>query len=323
MKFSIPYNADKNLLASLFNSKLAGHIKEIYFAGNPLKVPSGRRPKIKDFIHENGNGYYFDHVNYDKDIEKMISLCRSRGVECNLLLNFAGTLTREATKYVGELIEKGVSILTIGNKQLLLQVQSELKFNYKIQNSVYLKISNTKDIINLVKSGISILLLPPEKNHNLHYIGEIKEILKEFDIEYMLMVNEGCLIDCEHRAVDQVLSQKYSISSTIRDYLDNPDEVRALNQPCRAYMNEYGIMKTNFIHPGNISEYEHFDLIYKIVGRSFHSRRILKAVQSYVEGTYLGDLRDIVENFKHSRDPVYFGKNQKTRFVLEGENGAG
>jgi len=134
------------------------------------------------------------------------------------------------------------------------------------------------------------------------------------------MVNEGCLNGCKYRKADIVSVQNYSLDSTINDYINNPEENRVLNQPCRTLMNKYGINETNFIHPKKIFNYEQFNLTYKIVGRSFSTSRILKTVQAYLSGTFSGDLRDIIENFKHSREPVFYSTTQKTQFLLEDPN---
>ena len=74
-------------------------------------------------------------------------------------------------------------------------------------------------------------------------------------------------------------------------------------------------MNTNFVHPNETKKYEELNLIYKLVGRSFETPKLLKTFLAYTRGKYSGDLRNIVENFKHSQKPVYYGKEQKTSFL--------
>jgi hypothetical protein len=88
------------------------------------------------------------------------------------------------------------------------------------------------------------------------------------------------------------------------DYLSNPLEFRSLSQPCRPFLGLKGISRTNYVHPNEIRPYLALDPVLKIVGRSFTSDNILLACRAYTTGHYDGDLRFLVENFKHATQPV-------------------
>ena len=105
MKFSIPYNGDLHFLTKLI-SNFHGEkiIHELYFAGNPLKILSGRRPKIKNYIINEGAKFTFDSHKYDDDIIRLIEYCKSHNIKSNLLLNFSKKLTSEKLAYVANLI---------------------------------------------------------------------------------------------------------------------------------------------------------------------------------------------------------------------------
>ena len=316
MYFSVPFNGDDRFLDELNKSKFFPYIKEIYFAGDPLIIPSGRRPKIRSFIKRMGTAYYFDRNYYNSYLTNLILDCKKNGIDMNLLLNFNGRLNKSAIQYVSKLIELGVSVLTVGSYDQLLQITRELKWNVKIQNSVYLSCQDIIEIKNLIKLGITVLLLPPDFNHDLIIIDEIYNFLKRKKIDLKIMLNEGCLKFCSHRKHDQIEAQYYKIEYVIKDIINNSESSRVLNQPCRRYLNKYGIVNTNFIHPKNIGYYLKFNPIFKIVGRSFCTKNILQTLNAYLSRSYNGDLRNIIENFKHSKEPVFYADTAKTKFLL-------
>jgi hypothetical protein len=99
-------------------------------------------------------------------------------------------------------------------------------------------------------------------------------------------------------------AQSYPVQMAVQDYLNNPEEFRTLSNPCRAHMERFGITKTNYIHPNDIHAYLDLQPLLKIVGRSFSSETILNACAAYTNGDYMGDLRLLVENFKHAAEPI-------------------
>lgn len=320
MKFSVPFNGDKNFLSKLVQSGLSENVAEIYFAGNPLIMGSGRRPKIKSFIVKNGSEYIFNHVEYDDEIKCLIQEANSIGIKSNLLMNFNGSLTGDMVSYVSNLLEFGLYSVTVGNWELLKQVKKVWPENLEIQNSVYMNVNSYSDIEELVNMGVSVFLLPPELNDEFSKIAIVHKIISQYEsIKLKIMVNEGCIKYCPHRKYDQLDSQNYKIESAIQDFINDTENKRVLSQPCRAYMNTKGIGKTNFINPKDINKYQQFDPILKIVGRSYGTEKIFQTIRAYLSATYEGDLRDIIENFKHSQSIIHVDSEAKTDFLLSNE----
>lgn len=317
MRFSVPYNGRLELLKILESDFEISSIDEIYFAGNPRKLPSGRRPKINDYIVRENHLAYFDSKSYDRDIEKIVCFCRMHGIEPNLLINVSRTLSEDEIEYVNFMVESGIAVITIGNIGLLKQLKEVIDLNCKMQNSVYMNLLDIEDIKNAIDRGITVFLVHPSKNHDLEYIATITDLLAKKGVGYKLMLNEGCLKGCTERNGCQAGTQSYSIEETISDILKDSESNRVLTQPCRKYMNENGIEQSNFIHPENIDAYRQFEAIYKVVGRSFTSKQIINILQAYSAGNYEGDLRDLVENFKHSAFPVENFSWSRTSFRLE------
>ncbi len=320
MKFSIPYNGDKNFISKLVLSGLSEHVEEIYFAGNPHVMGSGRRPKIKDYIVKNGDDYVFDHVRYDQEIINLISDARNLGIKTNLLMNFHGLATDTMVDYVSGLLRHGINSVTVGSKELLRQAKTLWPVEVDIQNSVYIDIDSLVDVEELVDMGVTIFLLPPDLNHDVPKIISINKLIDKYkSVKLKIMINEGCIKYCPHRRNDQLDAQNYSIESAIRDFITDSEKDRYLGQPCRSHMNNRGIGKTNYISPRNIEKYLQFDPIFKIVGRSFETELIFQSVQSYLSSQYNGDMRCIVENFKHSKSVVPDRYDSKTSFLLSNE----
>jgi len=318
MKFSVPYNGEEYYIEKISNSSLLPFVSEIYFAGNPLIMGSGRRPKIRDFIVQHKGLIKFDDVKYDDEINRLIKFCVNHKIKCNLLMNFDNVLSNVASSYVSSLIDKGVSNVTVGSLDLLKQVKNTWSDQIDIQNSVYMEVLSLNNIKDIIASGVSIFLLPPEFNSNLSTIENIYKILKVYEnVKFKIMVNEGCINYCPHRKQDQLDAQEYKVEFAIQDYLNGTENNRVLSHPCRAHMNNRGINRTNFIHPNDIRKYEKFDPILKIVGRSFDMEKISLIIKSYLACKYNGDLRLIIENFKHSQSAMYYNTSCKTNFLLE------
>lgn len=287
---------------------------EVYFAGNPDVIRSGRRPKIKHYITQAGGISVFDDVNYDNDLIAMIRFLRERSIRCNLLLNFNGLLTLDMIQYVSDLITAGVNVVTVGNMPLLEQVCGLYQKTVSVQNSVYIKIESLSDIELLLQSGVSILLAPPELNHDLDRLTQVNNLVGCHGAELKIMVNEGCIMHCPHRGDDLNDAQSFAMADAINNYLENSKGSRTLSQPCRSFLGTRGISRTNYIHPDEIYNYSSLNPVLKIVGRSLQSENIILACQAYTTGHYDGDLRCIVENFKHATQPVLHDVKGKAVF---------
>lgn len=314
LHLSIPFNGDPDLPMKLIKSSFRQHISEVYFAGNPCIIPSGRRPKIKYFINRNTPSTLFNDVEYDNCLIKMLHLFDAHLVKCNLLLNFNLPITPEMIKYIDRLVDNGTSAITVGSIDVLNKVYKRYRNNLDIQNSVYIPANSIKQLFELVESGINILLIPPDFNHDMNFIKEIYNKLLSRNIRLKIVVNEGCVKNCHYRLEHLNDAQNYPVQLAAEDYLNNPKELRTLSNPCRCYLGEVGIGNTNYIHPNDISKYAAINPILKIVGRSFSSDIILKICQSYVNGSYKGDLRVLVENFKHAVSPVEHKPNELAFF---------
>ena len=320
MKFSIPYNGDKKFIDKLVLSGLSEHVEEIYFAGNPRIMGSGRRPKIKEFIVKRGNDFIFDHAMYDQEILNLINDANHLGIKSNLLMNFHGLATESMIDYVSGLISDGVCSVTVGSVELLKQVKKLWPVELGIQNSVYIDVNSLIDIEDLVNMGVTIFLLPPDLNDDLQKIRSINKLISGIEsVSLKIMVNEGCIKYCPHRKSDQLDAQNYDIEFAIQDFIADTEKNRLLTQPCRSHMNTKGIGKANYISPRNIDKYLQFDPIFKIVGRSFETGAIFRIIQSYLCSEHDGDMRHIVENFKHSKSAVLDSSDCLTNFLLGSE----
>ena len=264
MKFSIPYNGDRRIVDVITSPRFRGSINDVYFGGNPTIIPSGRRPKIKHFIKYESEAFYFDSDAFDKDVERLIYDSNSNGISCNLLLNFEGLLSKKQLDYVNFLIEMGLKIITVGNLKMLKQLRKQLIKNVEIQSSVYIKIDGLNTIAELLSQGVRLIVLPPDRNHDLGFISQLVNRFKNKGIVFKLLVNEGCLKNCQHRISDLLSAQSYPIDSAIKDYIENTNEIRPLNHHCRLEMNTYGIAESNFIHPSELKKYLKYDLVFKL-----------------------------------------------------------
>lgn len=304
IRLAVPYNGDPDLPERLISSSFRRNIREIYFAGNPCIIPSGRRPKIKHFIRTANSTTSFDSGNYDSHLIKMIQFLNSHSVRCNLLLNFDMPLTVEMFKYIDLLVDNGVGAVTVGTMQILDQILRRYGKTLAIQNSVYISARCQQSLTKLIDAGVKILLVPPDYNHDTNFINKLAASVSSRSVELKIMVNEGCIINCKHRLNDLKDAQAYPIHLTIHDYLTNPAEIRKLSTPCRRYFEKVGLAKSNYIHPNDIAALANLKPLLKIVGRSFSTDVVLSICEAYVTGQYNGDLRMLVENFKHACSPV-------------------
>lgn len=305
MKFSIPYNGDPGLLDKLESNNLTDFVHGIYFCGNPNIIKSARRPKIQYFIDKQENGTYsFNDARFDEDIIRVLSFCARYSIESNLLLNISASLTGPQINYLKKLHGNGLDAVTIGNYELLVQVN---KINIKslvFHNSVYFTAKTSNDIKESLDLGIKYFLIPTELNKNIMDIERYIAEWKNQNISFKLLLNEGCLPNCSHRCDDQKDAESYPLTNAIYDFTQTGEPVRILKQPCRHTLNSQNIHITNFIHPQLLRQYLGYDFIFKISGRSFNSDTIINIIHSYINMEYKGDLRFLVENFKHSIIPI-------------------
>lgn len=315
MRLSIPHNGDPALPKLLMGSEFRDAISEVYFSGNPAYVPSGRRPKLKYNIRLKKSGYSFDKRSYDRDLCNLIDYFNSHSVRCNLLLNFDGYLTPKMVKYVDSLINAGVTVVTVGSISILTQIINRYGKSVRVQNSVYLPVNNLRGVDELLDLGINTFLVPPDFNHDRAFLSKVYSLLTLRHCELKLMVNEGCVKHCQHRKNDLHDAQTYPIQKAVNDYVHNPFESRRLSNPCRWYLQRNGISRTNYIHPKDISSYFDFKPLIKVVGRSFSSEIIFNICRAYYCGQYNGDLRMLVENFKHATKPVIHGHHCRAIFT--------
>jgi collagenase-like PrtC family protease len=315
LRLSVPHNGDPALPERLMSSEFNRAISEVYFAGNPLYIPSGRRPKVKHYIKANMSSYSFDSQSYDRDLCSAIEFFNSRSVRCNLLLNFEGSLTSTMLAYVDDLVTSGVTSVTVGSVSILTQISRRYGASLGVQNSVYMPVHSLSDVCNLINLGVNILLTPPDFNHDHEFLTKMKSLLLSRHCELKLMVNEGCIKGCPYRKSDLRDAQLYPIHQAITDYIHNPAEIRRLSNPCRESFQDVGIGETNYIHPNDIGTYLHLNPLIKIVGRSFSSDTILSICQAYYRGRHDGDLRTLVENFKHATAPVIHGRDGRAIFT--------
>lgn len=314
IRLSVPHNGDPALPKRLMSSEFRSAIFEVYFSGNPLSIPSGRRPKIKHHIRLENSGPSFDEHAYDRDLYDLIEYFSSRSIRCNLLLNFDGSLTPTMLAYVHDLVSAGVTAVTAGSVSILTQIFDRYGPSVRIQNSVYIPVHDLAGISKLLDIGVSTLLIAPDFNHDREFLCKVSNLLSSRGCELKIMVNEGCVKHCPHRMDDLRDAQSYPVQDAVNDYIQNQDEILRLSNPCRGYLQRKGILRTNYVHPNDLGAYLDLEPLIKIVGRSFPSELIFNTCQAYYRGHYDGDLRKLVENFKHATEAVVHGPHGRAVF---------
>ncbi|MDD2566156.1 MAG: hypothetical protein PHZ26_02520 [Candidatus Gracilibacteria bacterium] len=279
MKFSIGYNEENDFFELV--KKYRNNISTIYFPMFHHITGSGRsiteRTKtLKEY--------------YDKVI-KLIIICKSYGIETDLLLNSVCDGENTGNKdFIDKIIKLVKPLYSYGLTTVTLTDLSIVnRFKYEFPNIIICNslnafgVESVEESLILKNIGVDILTIDSNINYNVSLIRKIKEKSK---LKIKILINNSCMSMCPFDKQHANLATHFC----------EPDgriwEKGACGKIFR--YNRRKFFRVPFIRPEDLKNYEFVDYL-KISTRDRETHFIDKLLNIYISENYDGNILDILE----------------------------
>lgn len=285
MKFSIWYNNDIIWFTKLID-KYNKNISSIYFAP-PSSVASSLREKKQD------------EDNHEKEIIKLISVCKKYNIKSILLFNATSEWNKtwsiknmlKKIAYMKKMYELWLTSVSIYN-MLYVQFIKKAIPNIEIYSSVNCQVKELEMARYMKNFGVDIITIPEEKNRDFKFISDLRDKLW---VKIQVMLNEWCIRNCPFRDVHcDVSSNWWEFDEWWLNF--NPDWlIPSFHCVWLFKQNKRHIFRSCFIRPEDVWFYEDKVDYFKIVSRDFSTEKIEKVLNAYINQKYIWNLFDIVD----------------------------
>jgi collagenase-like PrtC family protease len=285
LEFSVPYNASLpeasgrlEVLEEVFKLKNVGNnkIREIYLSAPQEYSGSGRIAPKTEFTE------FLEAVNR----------IHREGIRVNLTMNptcegtdwYSPSFFNKTIEFLKKVHgEYGIEAVTLANPIYIKEIKDMFP-NLEVGASVLGDIDCVQRAVFYNKLGADVIV--PDVNINRN-ISLLKKIKKACNAEIKLMVNEGCLYKCPFRKFHFNFISHASKVSNGTDYFV---------YYCHKFIKEdlSQILKSGWIRPEDLKEYEEVTKYFKIVGRLLPKSKTIRTDRAYLEERWNGDLLDIM-----------------------------
>lgn len=265
--FSLPYT--KSILDVIEQLPIE-QINDIYFSDN--KFGSARA------------------LDLDADmLAELYEIRNKHGIKLHYLIN-GNYYSNESYEKVHEIIEHikalDVDILTMNNTYLLrdwqfIDIIRNCRPNkVEIKNSVNNLPRTVKDTVFLVEVlKVDHVVVDRSLNRNLDELKKIRSYCEERNINITMLVNEGCIVDCLWKNIDDMMIAQTNKQSNMKVIQLVHNQLG-----CTDYFaqkpGEY--LKTAFTLPNNLNKFDGLVDIIKLAGRGISIEKWLTMCKSYM-----------------------------------------
>jgi collagenase-like PrtC family protease len=266
-RFSLPYT--KGVLDVLEQLPI-DQINDIYFSDN--RFGSARALELDEEM-----------------LVELYTIRNKYGIKLHYLIN-GNYYSNESYEKVHEIIEHikdiDVDILTMNNTYLLrdwqfIDIIRNCRPNkVEIKNSVNNLPRTVKDVMFLVEVlKVDHIVVDRSLNRNLDELKKIRSYCKERDINITMLVNEGCIVDCLWKNIDDMMIAQTNKQSNMKVI-----ELVHNKLGCTDYFAEKPgeYLKTAFTLPNNLSKFDGLVDIIKLAGRGISIEKWLSMCKSYM-----------------------------------------
>lgn len=271
-KFSIGYNHTKTFIEMI--PLVSTHVNEIYFQA-PTKIMTSGRVIISE-------------KNYQKNIEKIIELCKKNNIKSNILLNATCEGKNigdernilKIIDYLKKLEIIGLKAVTITNPMHISKIKKEIP-SLEIHSSINCYVKTVEHAKYLKDLGVDVITIDRDINRDIELIKKIK---KATNTKIKILLNEGCLKDCPFRQVHfNMISHKKDT-----DYFDKNSCVSIYK------INPKKVFKIPFIRPEDLKHYENIIDIFKLSTRTSPTVKIIHMLDSYKNEKHNGNMLNLL-----------------------------
>ncbi|PJI06514.1 MULTISPECIES: U32 family peptidase [Clostridium] len=281
MELSVAYNGDLNFIEKLSNYK---SVVNVFGTITNSTVGGGRNPDGLTTITKS-------------DIEEAVQKSHENNIEFNYLMNSSCMGNREFThdtymkiiECLDWLDSIGVDWVTIANPYII-DICKNRHPRIKVSLSSFAMVESVQRAKFYDEIGVDEISVRENINRNFKLL---KEMQSNVECKIQVIANQTCLFQCPYQFYhDNVMSHSSQknefLNSHIIDYCILKCIYKKFNKPEE-------IIKSRWIRPEDIKEYESIGIKkFKITDRVKSSEWLLRAVKSYEEKKYIGNLADIL-----------------------------
>lgn len=224
-----------------------------------------------------------------------IELAHSSGIRFNYLINascmgnreFSSVGYNELMEYLGWINEVGVETITVTIPLLIEIIRNQFP-KIEINVSTINHVRSISQIEHFRKLGANRITLSYMSNRDFELMRRLKSI---HDVDFEILVNESCLLDCPFRMYHYNLVSHGSQGKKGEAFLQYP----FLSCTLMKLQNVAELIKSPWIRPEDLHRYEELGIQYfKLSGREKTTEWLLQCAKSYFSLRHNGNLFDII-----------------------------
>jgi len=308
IKYSIPFNGDLDLMEELLRS---GKIYEIYHVG----------PQSHDFGFQHGESQY----SLENTEHRLFKLAQKYNTKINLLINCPLLSFRNLKKEISrtKLLHKRYPnslAITLADPYQIELFKNKFP-DLEIEASVIMNLDSFSRIEKALKWGITTVNLPLRLNRDIKKLKEISRLKNSYPkFKTKLMVNHNCYYDCLFTAYHYFFAEVESL------FHFKSDTGIKFNSECAYFSKEKldkkQLIKKPFIRPEDINYFVENKVgdIFKILWRHSDSDTLRKTVLAYLNNHFSGNLFEIVEPHKKSKNLYWDNQKFPENFIQKVTN---
>lgn len=285
MKFCVATTWDDRLIHGLKEIEDVSRKSKIYelFGSLPVSIAGSGREAVS-----------VPAVSREKAASH-IELAHSLGIGFNYLINascmgnkeFKETGHSELMEYLGWINEVGVDTVTVTIPLVMEIIKSQFP-KIEINVSTVNHVRSISQIEYFKKLGADRITLSYMSNRDFELLRRLKSI---HDIDFEIMINESCLLDCPFRMYHYNLVSHGSQGEEGEAFLQYP----FLNCTLMKLQNVAELIKAPWVRPEDFYRYENLGIQYfKLSGREKTTEWLLQCAKSYFSLRHNGNLLDII-----------------------------
>jgi collagenase-like PrtC family protease len=288
MKLYVPHTGHMEGLQDLL--ACPEDIYAVYMAGTPDYVGTGRTNLSAPGLEE---------------IREQTEYAHERDVKMEIVLNSSCMGGQHLTPqgfnkinwYFDQLNKSGVDSITVAEPYFVEMLSRE--YDMEVVVSVLSFVDSPQKAVFYEELGADTIVIDPAVNRDFPKLEAIKDSVS---CGLKLLVNEGCLYQCPFRYAHFNFFSHANGPGPKLNVLDDYYYYKCLslriNDPQQ-------LLKSPWIRPEDLKEYEHITDTFKIGGRTHFINWILNNVHAYAGRHYDGNLMDLLDCPKDIRDLFY------------------
>lgn len=265
--FSLPYTPG---MAKVIEELPIEQINDIYFSDN--KFGSARSLSLKE-----------------EDLKELYEVREKYGIKLHYLIN-GNYYSNESYEHVDDMIAHVRSIspdlLTMNNTYLMRdsvlmhELRNATPKGVEIKNSVNNIAKSLKQIMFLVEVlGIRSIIVDRSLNRNLDELKKISDYCKPLNISITMLVNEGCIVDCLWKNIDDMMIAQTNEKSNMK-VINIIHEKLGCTDYFEKNAEEY--LKSAFTLPNDLNKFDGLVDVLKLAGRGIPLASWLTLCKAYM-----------------------------------------